>query len=347
MAVSTLAAAPIMAADNELTAAEKAEGYQLLFDGSTFNSFKLNFVDYVKGDSTNTTLNQDKWRVNTTDHTIALPSGSATDIRSIKKYKDFELRWTYRIDGNQGVFYRALLKYDRAWLTGIEYAINDVTNLGKDNPGAAYDLYAPPTPVPYNTFSTAKWNTARIVVKGDSVEHWSNGVKVVGFKYHSPSFWTTYNTSKWVNEGPRTLTNTVPGRQDVGTGFITEGYIGLQGDHGGRWQIKDLKLTESPCFGAIKADGSVCPSSPISVDGNKAFKLDYSIHAGTRGVFVGINGDAVKAAQIVGLDGKRVATAAMIENGRKAEFSGMFKTGVYILKLDMGSGVVSRKFNVL
>lgn len=343
-AVLALATAPVMAADNELSAAEKAEGYKLMFDGSTFASFKAWFVDYSK-DSTATSLDETKWKVNTTTKTISLPSGSATDIRTIKKFKDFELRWTYRIDGNQGVFYRALLTYDRAWLTGIEYAINDLTNLGKDNPGAAYDLYAPPTPLPYNTFSTQKWNTARIVVKGDSVEHWSNEVKVVGFKYHSPDFWVQYNASKWVREGPRTLTNTVAGRQDVNSGFITEGYLGLQGDHGGRWQIKDLKVTETPCFGPIKADGSVCASTIVA--GNKAFNLDFDVQAGSRGVSVAIKGQAVKAAHIVGLDGKRIATAALSKDGRKAEFARSFKNGVYFLKLDMGTGVVSRKINVL
>jgi hypothetical protein len=333
------------AQDNVLTPAETAEGYKLLFDG-TLKSFQDNFVDYVKGDSTNTSLDAG-WKVNATDKTLTLPTGNTnnkSDTRSKKKYKDFELRWTYKTDGNQGVIYRAFVTQDRIWLTGVEYAINNVTNLGKDNPGAAYDLYAPPNPVPYNDFSTGKWNTARIVCIGDSVEHWSNDVKVVGYKLHSQNFWTQYNVSKWVSEGPRTLTNLVPGRQDVGTGFITEGYIGLQGDHGGKWQIKNFMITETPCFGPIKPDGTVCATTGLA--DAKAVNGHFTVFRTGSGLEVSLPEGKVKTARLVGLDGTVADRGFVSDGGRKATFSGSLKTGVYFLKLDMAGGSVTRKINV-
>jgi len=333
------------AQDNVLTPVETAEGYKLLFDG-TLKSFQDNFVDYVKGDSTNTSLDAG-WKVNATDKTLTLPTGTTnnkSDTRSKKKYKDFELRWTYKTDGNQGVIYRALTTQDRIWLTGVEYAINNVTNLGKDNPGAAYDLYAPPNPVPYNDFSTGKWNTARIVCKGDSVEHWSNDVKVVSYRYHSQDFWTQYNVSKWVSEGPRTLTNVVPGRQDVGSGFIPEGYIGLQGDHGGKWQIKNLMITESPCFGPIKPDGSVCGTTSLA--GAKAVHSSFPVFRTGGGLEVDLSGDKANAVSLVSLDGAVANHGLISAGGRKATFSGNLKAGVYFLKLDMARGSVTRKINV-
>ncbi len=349
VAVVSMGLGVSQAQDNTLSAAEKVEGFKLLFDGSTVQSFKDYWVDYVKGDETNTNLDA-KWKVNTTDHTISLPAGSTADVRSVKKYKDCELRWTYRIDGNQGLFYRSLMKYDRAWQSGVEYAINDVTNLGKDNPGAAYDLYAPPTPVPYNTFSTGKWNEGRIVIKGDSVEHWSNGVKVVGYRYHSKEFWAVYNAPncKWPGIGPYSLTNEVAGTQDVGTGYIKEGYLGIQGDHGGKWQIKNMKLTELPCFGPVKADGSVCPGTPIALARAKTMPVQYTVARRGLGMFsVTFPNDAVYGASVVGMDGKIVSTGTLSTNGHKAEFTRSLETGLYFLRLETVSGAVTQKLNLL
>jgi hypothetical protein len=343
IAAMALAAAGARAEDNVLTAAEKAEGYQLLFDG-TLDSWKATWVDYVQNDSTNTTLSSE-WKVNSTDHTITLPSGNARDIRSKKKYKDFELRWKYRIDGNQGVIYRALLGYQNAWYTGVEYAINNVTNLGKDNPSAAYDLYAP-NPIVYNTFSTGLWNEGRIVVIGDSVEHWSNGTKVVGYKYHSPGFWTAYNASKWVATGNRSLTNIVPGTQDVGKGYLTEGYLSLQADHGGKWQIKDMKITESPCFGPIKSDGTVCATTPIAL-GTPDRKVAFSQRRVGAGLLLEFPDETLKGATLLGIDGKAIATATVAAGGHRAEFAKAPGTGLYFLKLETGSGILSRKLNLL
>jgi hypothetical protein len=344
-AVLAIQLGAVRAEDNVLTPAEVAEGFRLMFDG-TLASFKADWVDYIKGNTTNTTLDA-KWVVDANLKAISLPSGSTNqDIRSTKMYKDFELRLNYRIDGNQGIYYRALQNTDRAWQTGIEYAINNVTNLGKDNPGAAYDIYAPPTPVPYYLFNTAKWNSARIVVKGDSVEHWANGIKVVGFKYHSTAFWVAYNQSKWHPDD--VLTNKVPKTQDVGSGYIEEGYLGFQGDHGGRWQIKDLKLTTKPCFGPIKDDGSVCAGTTAILNGSKARTVNFAaIRGGSGNLTITFADEIVKRASIIGLDGKAMGRASLSEGGRKAEFTEALKTGLYFLRLELASGSVTQKLNLL
>ena len=337
----------VRADDNVLTPAETREGFRLLFDGSTLASFKAEWVDYVKGNATNTNLDA-KWTMNTTCKCISLPSGNTNDIRSVKMYKDFELRMNYRIDGNQGIFYRSLLTYDRAWQTGVEYAINNITSLNKDNPGAAYDIYAPPTPVPYNLFNTNLWNAARIIVKGDSVEHWSNGVKVVGYRYHSQAFWDAYNQSKWVAQDNKALTNLVAGNEDVGSGYITEGYLGLQGDHGGRWQIKDLKLTTNPCFGALKPDGSTPCDAVSNVDvAAKSKNVAFTSQRGSGNLTVTFASEGVRSASIIGLDGKVMSRASLSESGHTAVFPGTLKTGLYFLKLNLASGSTTQKLNLL
>jgi len=342
--------------DNVLTPAEIKEGYTLLFDGNTLASFKANWADYVRGDSTSTNLSTN-WKYDATNHVITLPLGNTADVRSTKKYKDFEIRFTYKIDGNQGVFYRSTVQYDRAWFTGVEYAINDVTNLGKDNPGAAYDLYAPPDPVPYNTSSTGKWNDGRITAIGDSIEHWSNGVKVVAYKVHSPGFWATYNVSKWVGTGPKTLTNLVPGTETVGSGWIPEGFLGLQGDHGGRWQIKNLMVTSTPCgFGAVDtATGGVmssaCSATEIAFDkeasaGTHHIKFS-ALRLASGAISIDFPADEVKSVEVYGFDGKLAARGSLSQNGHKADFVSPLKSGMFFLKVVSSFGVVSEKLNLL
>jgi hypothetical protein len=330
----------VRAQDNVLNPAEVAEGYKLLFDG-TLQTFKNNWVDYIKGNATNTNTDA-KFIADAACKCITMTNGQAADLRSTKIYKDFELRMNFRIDGNQGILYRTLLTTDRAWQTGVEYAINNVTNLGKDNPGAAYDIYAP-NPITYQLFSTGKWNSARIVVVGDSVEHWMNDKKVVGYKYHSPTFWETYNVSKWNTE--EQLTNL---KAHDRSEYIKEGYLGLQGDHGGKWMIKDFKLTEKPCFGPLKPDGSVCASTVMVNDHKFVRQATFSaLRQGSGNVAITFANDLVKSATIVGLDGKSISQGTLTEGGHKAIFGNVIKAGLYFLRLDLASGTVTQKLNLL
>jgi hypothetical protein len=279
-------------APNRLSAEEAAQGFELLFDG-TYESFHAHFVDYKRNDSTSDALGA-LWSVDTATQALVTKTASGPDARSRKKYRDFDFRVEYRCDGSQGISYRALLAGDRAWQTGVEYAFNDMTNLGKDNPGAAYDLYAP-NPIPYNPFNTGKWNTARIVAIGDSVEHWLNGVKVVGYRYHSPDFWAHYDMSQWNAENR--LTNKQAGNRN--SGYIEEGYLGIRTEWSGRWQLRNMRINEKhPAFGPAETAGIVrsraragkpssrpCRKSPtpaFPIDGKSDATLDGKlIPAGT------------------------------------------------------------------
>ncbi len=234
-----LAARPL----NALTDNEIEEGYTLLFDGSR-ESFANNFVDYQQNVSDNIFLDT-KWSADIGNY-ITMP-GTGPDIRSKLQYRDFDLRLEYRNSGNQGIFYRFRVSQSLPWQTGVEFAIDNLvsTTLLKSNPGAAYDMFGHSQTV-YNPFSLGLWNSVRIVAVGDSVEHWMNGVKLIGYKYHSATWWSAYNLSKWASF-PSYCMKT-PG--DRGSGYIDEGYIGFEGDHGGAWQIRNLRINAvSPKIG--------------------------------------------------------------------------------------------------
>jgi hypothetical protein len=72
-----------------------------------------------------------------------------------------------------------------------------------------------------------EWNQARLLVRGDQVEHWLNGQKVVSYELGSADWKAKVAASKF-NEW-----------KAYGTG--KEGLIGLQ-DHGDRVQFRSIKL---------------------------------------------------------------------------------------------------------
>ena len=62
-----------------------------------------------------------------------------------------------------------------------------------------------------------EWNTAKIVVNGNHVEHWLNGAKVVEYEIASDDWKTRVAASKW--------------KEYPGYAMSATGYIDLQ-DHG-------------------------------------------------------------------------------------------------------------------
>jgi hypothetical protein len=237
-------------APNTLDGTELREGFELLFDG-TFEGFNRNWVTYLRRDSTNTDMDTN-WRLDTTTQAIILKNNSK-DLRSARKYGDFDVRFDYRCTGSQGFYYRTTLDEGWAWQSGVEYKLEDEINLPADEgPGSAYELYAP-APGAYHRFETGLWNRARIVVIGDSVEHWMNGVKLLGFRYHSPDFWRRVQDSKF--QGFRNFTLKVPG--DTARGWIEEGYLGLKRNWGGTWHLRNVRInTQHPRFG---------PETPVGI----------------------------------------------------------------------------------
>ena len=94
----TTAAGQAKAADNTLTAAEKAAGWELLFDGTTLDKWRGYRATTVPAN----------WSV--VDGTIAAKKARGADIVSVDEYGDFEFAVDFNVakDGNSGIFYRGL-----------------------------------------------------------------------------------------------------------------------------------------------------------------------------------------------------------------------------------------------
>lgn len=177
-------AGPVMAADNTLTAAEKAAGWKLLFDGKSMDAWR----GFKKPAS--------DWTV--ADGALAPDPKASGDLITKAQFGSFELAFDWKVSakGNSGVMYRVTEAADRSYYSGPEYQVLD--NSRGEPPlqraGALYDLYAPAVDA---TKPVGEFNQSRLVVKGDHVEHWLNGQKVAAYDLGSPEFKAKVAASKF------------------------------------------------------------------------------------------------------------------------------------------------------
>lgn len=210
-----------LAEPNTLTDAEKAAGWRLLFDGKTTNGWTA---------LGKTTFPNKGWIVEggTLKH---VAKGGGGDIVTSERFDDFELAWDWRIapGANGGLKYNLP---DANKAVGCEYQlIDDVGHPdGKANNGARataslYDVLKPADDKKLNP--AGEWNTSRIVVKGNHVEHWLNGAKTVEFEFGSDALKAAIAKSKFKNT--------------AGWGIKTKSPILIQ-DHGDEIVVRSIKV---------------------------------------------------------------------------------------------------------
>jgi alpha-3'-ketoglucosidase len=221
--VVALSAAPLSVAaqkHNTLTGTELAEGWRLLFDGQTLDGWR----GYNRPDM------PDGWAVEDGTLTRVGPGG---DIITDDDFADFELRVEWKISegGNSGIFYRAAEGEEWIYHSAPEMQVLDDERHpdGRDlrtSAGSAYGLY----PAPRGIVNPAgEWNSARIVVRDNHVEHWLNGTKIVAYTLGSDGWKGLVAKSKFA-EWPA-------------YGTAPRGHIGLQ-DHGDRVWYRDIAIRE-------------------------------------------------------------------------------------------------------
>jgi len=127
------------------------------------------------------------------------------------------------------VMYRVSEEGEASYHTGPEVQIldNHGHRDGKSpltSAGSCYGLYAPSKDV---TRPVGSWNEMRLVVKGNHVEHWLNGDKVVEYELFSPD-WNARVAGSKFKEWPQ-------------FGRIPRGHIALQ-EHGNRVEFRNIKI---------------------------------------------------------------------------------------------------------
>ena len=177
------------AANNELTSAEKADGWKLLFDGKTTTGWR----GFKKS-----AFPQKGWVVK--DGELQLESGSkAGDIITDETFSDFDLTWEWKIPrgANNGIKYFIL--EERGEAIGHEYQMiddKDGHDYGpKHSTASFYDVLAPAEDKPLK--APGEWNLSRVLVKGNHVEHWLNGKKVLEYELGSEKVLKAVQSSKF------------------------------------------------------------------------------------------------------------------------------------------------------
>lgn len=122
--------------------------------------------------------------------------GATGDIITKEKYKDFELSFEWKISeaGNSGVKYRSRERL------GLEYQVlDDEKHPDREKPnhraGSLYELVAAPDDKPLKP--VGEWNTSKIRAKGNLIEHWLNGEKVVSVEWGTDDWFERFNASKY------------------------------------------------------------------------------------------------------------------------------------------------------
>ena len=187
---STMAQAP-----NTLTAQEKKDGWELLFDGKTTKGWR-NYNSKEFGAA---------WKIN--DESLYLDRSNKEvkggDIITEGEYENYEFSYDWKISkcGNSGLIFDVVEseKNKYVWHTGPEMQVLDNSchpdaKIIKHRAGDLYDLISCST----ETVKPAEeWNTAKIISKNGHYEFYLNGTKVVEFTMHTPEWDTIIAGSKF------------------------------------------------------------------------------------------------------------------------------------------------------
>lgn len=218
---------------NTISPNEAKEGWTLLWDGQTSEGWR--------GARLNS-FPEKGWKMENGILKVMKSGGAESanggDIVTTKKYKNFILKVDFKITegANSGVKYFVSPDMNKGAgsAIGCEFQILDDDKhpdaklgvKGNRTLGSLYDLIPAPADKPFNK---KDFNTATIIVRGDHVEHWLNGMKLIEYTRQNQMWDALVAYSKY--------------RDCPNFGNWESGNILLQ-DHGDEVWFKNIKIKE-------------------------------------------------------------------------------------------------------
>ena len=216
---------------NTLSEREEAGGWQLLWDGESTRGWR---------GAKQVSFPSSGWRIENNALTVARGDGGEStgggDIITTEKYVNFELTVDFMITegANSGIKYFVDPELNRGAgsAIGCEFQILDDKRHpdatlgvnGNRTLGSLYDLIPPSADKP---FRSGFYNHAKIVVRGNRVEHWLNHVKILEYERNNPMWDALVDYSKF--------------KDWPSFGNLDSGHILLQ-DHGDEVRFKNIKI---------------------------------------------------------------------------------------------------------
>ncbi|MNK05909.1 hypothetical protein D3C87_237990 [compost metagenome] len=220
---------------NNLSASEKANGYNLLWDGKTTNGWR---GAYKKG------FPEKGWEIKDGVLSVVKSNGAEStnggDIVTDKQYGAFVLKFDFKLTegANSGIkYFVTLTEGNKGSAIGPEYQIlDDVRHpdakLGKNGNrtlGSLYDLITSKK-IPNSQRKIGEWNKGVVIVYPDNkIEYYLNGFKILEYVRGSAEFNALVADSKYKNW------------RDFG--MAPKGHILIQ-DHGDNVSFRSIKLKE-------------------------------------------------------------------------------------------------------
>ena len=171
-----------------------------LFDGSSTEKFRGYNMQ---------TFPDQAWKVE--DSALVTQTGVPNiDLVTKEAFKNFELEFDWKVSkgGNSGIFFhmKESLTHESGngnspnWLDNFEMQLLDDIGFNDTaairSAGSLYDLIIPQNK---HLMPVGEYNHAKLLVKGNHVEHWLNGTKVVTYEMGSPEMVKLLKQSKFSN----------------------------------------------------------------------------------------------------------------------------------------------------
>ena len=164
---------------------------------------------------------------------------SAGDIITVDQFDNFELQLEWRLGpgGNSGIKYLISEDPPKTGRSGVGLQMQELDDKGHPDAkmgisgnrtaGSLYDLI--PARADKVLRPPGEFNHVRLVVRGNHIEHWLNGQKVLEFERGGPALKAAIAKSKF--------------KDTPGFGEVSRGHILLQ-DHGDEVCFRNIKIRE-------------------------------------------------------------------------------------------------------